>query len=219
MPGWTGTLRRLRRGRGALLYAIGVIDLDACRAALAAYRPRLLPAEGRYEASVALVLAPAAGEPEVLFIERARREGDPWSGHMALPGGRREATDLNVAAVAERETAEELGLALSASQRLGRIDDLEGRHSGRPAGLVVSCFVYGVERPSRITPNEEVRDVLWVPVSRLLDPGRAIPDYRRLDRGRPYPGIRVSEASDQVVWGMTYRFLAGFFDVIGAPLP
>ena len=40
-------------------------------------------------AAVALVLRPGdAGELELLLIKRADYEGDPWSGHVALPGGR-----------------------------------------------------------------------------------------------------------------------------------
>src|ERR1700682_285931 len=41
-------------------------------------------------AAVAAVLRAGTTGPEILFIERAKREGDPWSGHMAFPGGRRD---------------------------------------------------------------------------------------------------------------------------------
>ncbi len=50
------------------------------------------------------------GQPEVLFIRRAGRAGDRWSGHVALPGGKRDPEDADDLAAAIRETMEEVGL-------------------------------------------------------------------------------------------------------------
>ena len=52
------------------------------------------------------------GEPELLFIKRASRDGDRWAGHVALPGGKREQGDADDRAVSVRETREETGLEL-----------------------------------------------------------------------------------------------------------
>ena len=38
--------------------------------------------------AVAMILQVREGELHILMIKRAEREGDPWSGHMAFPGGR-----------------------------------------------------------------------------------------------------------------------------------
>jgi hypothetical protein len=62
--------------------------------------------------AVAMILQVRDGELHILMIKRAEREGDPWSGHMAFPGGRMDKTDANGYAVAVRETSEEVGLAL-----------------------------------------------------------------------------------------------------------
>ena len=62
--------------------------------------------------SVAMVLQVRQGELHILMIKRAEREGDPWSGHMAFPGGRMDKGDANGYAVAVRETEEEVGLTL-----------------------------------------------------------------------------------------------------------
>lgn len=53
------------------------------------------------------------GDPEVLFIKRASRKGDRWTGHVALPGGKRDPEDLDDLAAAIRETSEEIGLDLT----------------------------------------------------------------------------------------------------------
>ena len=37
-----------------------------------------------------------AGEPELLMIKRAEHAGDPWSGHVACPGGRMEPGDADL---------------------------------------------------------------------------------------------------------------------------
>ena len=194
-------------------------DLDLIRKALEGHRPRLRPAER--QAAVALVLRGGAAGPEILFIERAEHPEDPWSGHMAFPGGRVDPGDPSPRSAAERETAEEVGLDLAGAEVLGRLDDLEGRHAGRPAGLVISAFVYHVGDPPRLRPNQEVREALWVPVRQVLDPERHI-DFRfpRYPESMPaFPGIVVGDPERHVVWGLTYRFLERFFEIVGRPLP
>ena len=42
-------------------------------------------------------------------LRRTSREGDKWSGHVAFPGGKREAEDADDRATAARETKEALG--------------------------------------------------------------------------------------------------------------
>ena len=48
------------------------------------------------EAAVAIILRQQPDAPDstdILFIKRAEKVGDPWSGHMAFPGGHRERED------------------------------------------------------------------------------------------------------------------------------
>jgi len=188
--------------------------------ALAGHRPQQIERPGVARAAVALVLREGPGPgPEVLLIERARRAGDPWSGHMAFPGGRVSRRDTSPRAAAERETYEEVGLELGGAHHLGQLDDLEGRHAGRPAGLVVSAFVYHHPAPGPLAANHEVEEILWVPVRDLAAVERHV-DHRAPAAGdRSYPGILVGRPDRHVVWGLTYRFLELFFEVGGSPLP
>jgi 8-oxo-dGTP pyrophosphatase MutT (NUDIX family) len=94
------------------------------RGRLAKHEPKTLTSPSNQGAAVAVVLREADGGPEVLFIERARRAGDPWSGHMAFPGGRIDPEDAHARGAAERETREEVGVDLAGAEPLGRLDDL-----------------------------------------------------------------------------------------------
>lgn len=183
------------------------------RDALARHAPRVLSARRR--AAVAVVLHERPSGSEALFIERARHPMDPWSGHMAFPGGRVDPGDASAKAAAERETREEVGLDLEGAETLGRLDDL---HAGIRvvAPLVLSAFVYRVERPPLLRPNREVEQAFWVPLAYLVDPARHV--GRQWGPAR-LPGILVGEPDRHVVWGLTYQLLQGFFRVVGRPFP
>lgn len=193
-----------------------VISLAEIRQRLAARRPSLLSQGVGTPAAVALILRDAAAGPDVLFIERARSEGDPWSGHLAFPGGRVEPGDGGARLAAERETAEEIGLDLGAGEYLGRLDDLDGAHQP----VVVSCFVYGLSAAPVLVLNEEVADAFWFPLEGLLDPARrAQMAYPMRGRGQAHPAIRLLEPGRPLLWGLTYRMVSRFLEVLGCAVP
>lgn len=193
--------------------------VESIRAAFSGYKPDLVPEDGRNRAAVAMVLRAGEFGPEVLFIERARHEGDPWSGHMAFPGGRVDAEDPDSRHAAERETFEEVGLDLQGAERLGRLDDLQGRRASGVPQLVVSGFIYCIERAPNLVLNREVREAFWFPLAELHAAERFVP--YRIERAPEleFPGILVGEPDRHIVWGLTYRFLEVFFHAIAQPLP
>jgi len=114
---------------------------------------------------------------ELLVIRRAENEFDPWSGHMALPGGGREPGDESVYDTARRETLEEIGIDLDEGRFLGRLDDLDPRPRTMPGQLVVSTVVVAIEtEPGPLDPCEVV-EAFWVPVDRLVHEEVEIPDF------------------------------------------
>lgn len=193
-----------------------MIPVSRVRSVLSRHRPVLLPVDEVRHAAVAMVLVDGPAGAQVLFIERARHADDPWSGHMAFPGGRVDPGDADGRAAAERETLEEVGLSLADAELLGRLDDKQGNPVTHPA-LVISAFVYHLPEPGVLRINHEVEEAFWFPLHGLLDRARHV-HYRA--RGElEFPGILVGEPDRHVVWGLTYSFLESFFRVLGTPLP
>ncbi len=166
------------------------------------------------QAAVALILhEPEGSSPEILFIERATREADPWSGQMALPGGRRDPEDPDLETTAARETFEEVGVELVAP--IGRLDDFAGNRPRIPQ-IIVSPYVYELEARPRVMINHEVSSAVWIPVEWILGPESSV--RYAFDRGvsdETFPGIRYDRYT---VWGLTYRILTNFFEVLGRQL-
>ena len=174
-------------------------------------------ANPRNQAAVALVLHSATPEHpiELLFIERARREGDHWSGDMAFPGGRRDATDRDEIENARRETREELGFVLP--EPIGRLDDFDSRLARRDFEIVVSPIVFAIPERPNLTPSEEVASAHWIPLDSLFAPENRDVHFWKLGGARVRtPAIRVG---DRIIWGMTYRMLAGFAKHLDCELP
>jgi 8-oxo-dGTP pyrophosphatase MutT (NUDIX family) len=170
-------------------------------------REEPLPADA-VRAAVALVLVGPPRDCELLLIRRARREGDPWSGHMALPGGRKQASDADLVETARRETREETGVVLP--PHLGALDDLRPTRSRNPR-IVVRPFVFALPARPPVTP--EVREVAyarWVPLRELATAGVTEP-VTLMGRDLVVPGYRLGS---DFVWGMTHRILAPFLELV-----
>ncbi len=160
---------------------------------------------GGLRAAVAAVLREGRGGAEVLLIKRAEREGDPWSGHMAFPGGRRHAADESLLDTAVRETLEEVGLDLAAHGRvIARLPDVMP-YSRMPHPITVTAFVFTLERPAVLTLNEEVAEAIWAPLDPIL---ANEPKTRfRFQRDGVDLDLPSLEIDGRVVWGLTYRML------------
>lgn len=178
-----------------------------------------VPIEGervRGRAAVAAILRELRpGAPEVLFIRRADKPGDPWSGHMAFPGGKHEPHDPDLESTARRETLEEIGLALDAhGELLGRLDDLPAYASGQQTGMVVTPTVWWLRETPVLTPNYEVAEIHWAPLPTLMSGALDTTiDYPWQGQMLRLPGYRVGE---RVVWGLTHRMLATLFERLAA---
>ncbi|WP_437729827.1 NUDIX hydrolase [Sorangium sp. So ce1335] len=153
------------------------------------------------------------GEAEILLIRRAEHPRDPWSGHMALPGGRRDPADASLLDTAIRETREEVGIDLAAhGTLLARLPDLPAVARGRRVGLVISPFVFALRSSPELTLSHEVAEALWTPLGPLAR-GECASTYVYTHEGTVIhlPCVRVDE---RVVWGLTYRMLEQLFEAL-----
>ena len=177
--------------------------LPRLREALAAHAPRLADASRR--AAVAAVLRPGPAGEDLLFIHRAEHPLDPWSGHMAFPGGGVDPGDAGPQAAAERETLEEVGLDLASSARLlGRLSDVAPMALRRP--LSIAAFVYELTAADvALTTNEEVQEAVWIPFSFLADPARRSSFFWSRN-GVPVP-MPCCQWEGRIVWGLTLRMV------------
>ncbi len=175
------------------------------RPAAAAPRPN-----GTREAAVALLLRPRE-QLELLLIKRAEHEADPWSGHMALPGGRREPADPDLLATATREAWEETGVRAARDDYLGALDEVLPR-SVRLPSIVIAPFVLAVPPETAAAADQvEVEAALWVPLAALADEAAAHELVLELEgRSRRFPAYRFGE---HVIWGLTHRILEQFLEV------
>ncbi|MCE2390125.1 MAG: CoA pyrophosphatase [Proteobacteria bacterium] len=198
-------------------------DSARIRRCVGSHRARIesAPESPGGEAAVALIFheSPGSASPELLFIERAARDDDPWSGQMAFPGGRRDSGDRDLAETAARETLEEVGVPLPAA--LGRLDDFSNDGQARRFPEVrrvrVSPFVYELPRRPRPIPNHEVASTVWIPLRWIFDPASASTYLLERD---DYRGVFPAFAfRDYKVWGITYRILEGLAEVLGLSLP
>ncbi len=167
--------------------------------------------EGAREAAVALLIR-AHEELEVLLIRRAQQESDPWSGHVALPGGRRDQSDEDLLHTAMRETQEEVGVAIMRDMQLmGALDEVSPRHPRLPP-IIIAPFVFAV--PIDTTPVIDTREVeaaIWVPLSALRDKSAASEILITLEGGaRAFPSLIYG---DYVIWGLTHRILVQFLEI------
>lgn len=170
-----------------------------------------LQADDRTRASVAMILHQGDSDIDILFIQRAAHDLDPWSGHLAFPGGKLEDGELECQAAC-RETFEETGIDLEQARYLGRLSDIIGAN----LPVRVSCCLFGVDRMLlRPVLNDEVRDLFWITLSELRAPENHLRSTVAFDEKQfEVPAIRVSVEDKPVLWGITYRLVMQFLSLL-----
>lgn len=167
-------------------------------------------------AAVAVVLTDEA-VPCFLLVRRREREGDPWSGHVAFPGGFSSDRDASPEATAARETEEETGLQLArVGELLGRLDDVAPRSVLLPR-IAVTPVVFAVASRFAVAPGPEVSEAAWLPADRLFDPAsRAVIAIALPSGRREFDSISVAGFT---IWGLTERILAQIPPLLQGPTP
>jgi 8-oxo-dGTP pyrophosphatase MutT (NUDIX family) len=157
-------------------------------------------------AAVSLLLKPRRGDFDLLLVKRVENPSDTWSGHMALPGGKREPKDGSLKDTVMRETLEETGVALDPCGFLGVLDAV--RSELRPDFKILP-FVVLLEGEPRLKLNRaELEKFMWVPYEEAVQSkGTAEFSFGKV------PTYRFADA---VVWGVTYNILSEFIEAVEA---
>jgi 8-oxo-dGTP pyrophosphatase MutT (NUDIX family) len=170
----------------------------AARISLGEVRPE---GDDRRRAAVSIVLHDEPA-PRVLLMKRAERVGDPWSGHISLPGGRYQASDGDLRVTAIRETREELGIDLDGAELLGNLETVQPRSSG-PNGVAVTPYVFVTRVALEPVCGPEALSAFWLPIdlalSGALDGSYHVPTSAVVFPSWTYDG--------HVIWGLTRRIL------------
>ncbi len=171
------------------------------------------PRQGGWLAAVAVILRPGDRGFETLMIERAVAQEDPWSGHMAFPGGRRDDVDGSLLETAVRETREETAIGLDkCGETLGRLQVVEPESVRLPVLSILPLVFRVPAMTSAQVASSEVARVLWVPLGHFSEPDvQAV--YRQPVENRvlSFPAYQVGGGQ---VWGLTRRILHDLLDRI-----
>ncbi|MEO8031349.1 MAG: CoA pyrophosphatase [Gemmatimonadota bacterium] len=160
-------------------------------------------------AAVAAILVPTPDT--ILLIRRADRSDDPWSGQMALPGGRRNPSDADPRVTAIRETLEEVGVALPDNSYLGELPDVVPK-SVALGNIVVRPYLFILADRPILTANREVAEAGWVRLDVLKDPEIYRPYTLELyGAERTFPAFHIGSS---VVWGLTERILTSLLPLL-----
>jgi 8-oxo-dGTP pyrophosphatase MutT (NUDIX family) len=176
-----------------------------------------VPDDNAHAAVAAIFRAPQGhAEAQVLLIRRSEREGDPWSGHMAFPGGKRETNDTSLLDTAVRETQEEVGLDLARHARLvTRLPSVPALTRSKRGGMLVTPFIFALDDPEHppFLMSSEVAEAFWVPIGPMAR-GEIATTYPYRHEGTllQLPGYLVHE---RIVWGLTHRMLSMLFTALG----
>ncbi|HVP15821.1 MAG TPA: CoA pyrophosphatase [candidate division Zixibacteria bacterium] len=149
-------------------------------------------------AAVALLLRIERERPCALFVRRVQNSRDPWSGQMALPGGKREAKDKDLKETVIRETLEETNINLLDNCRfLGVMSTFQSKP--RPEIRVLPFVILTENGPSIRLNREELEDYFWIPLEELV--------RNRTTARFSFGEVPAFVVGSTVIWGLTYRIV------------
>jgi len=192
-----------------------ITDINAASLRVAGHHPRRNLARKLFRrSSVAIFLSQRKGLGlSLLMIKRAERVGDPWSGHMAFPGGRRERLDAHSLHTATRETLEEIGLDSDLhGELIGRLSDLSAHPFLWRRPMIVTPWVFRLQAEPELRPNVEVDDTVWIPVSFLADHGNR--ETMQVHWRSQVRDFDCYHYGNYTIWGLSLRMIDELLEVL-----
>lgn len=158
-------------------------------------------------AAVLLLLYAKEGAYHVLLNKRSELV-EHHKGEISFPGGARDPVDKDFLDTALRETEEEMGVSRADVTILGELDDIVTR-----TNFGVRVFVGTIPYPYPFKPSQdEIAEVLEVPLSVLQDPANLRQDARWVD-GQLITSNAYA-CGEHLVFGATATILEQFLDLL-----
>lgn len=172
--------------------------------------PEMLQGDVR-EAAVLIPFCRIEDAWHILFIRRAKFEGDRHSGQVAFAGGKREAGDSNLEYTALREAEEEVGLASADVTLLGHLN-----HHHTISEFMVRPYVGEMRWPYPLVLDEvEVAHAFTMPLNWLADQTNYRTEHRQHpDSQRPWPIVYYDYYDGELLWGATARMTLSLIEVL-----
>ncbi len=156
------------------------------------------------EAAVATIIIPQPAA-EVLVLKRNSNPRDPWSGHYAFPGGRRDAADSSLLDTCIRETYEECGVELSLAFLVKKYPVRQaGNHLGKPVAVTTYLFELP-DHPAIKLQETEISYHEWLSLDYISDNGNVV--NKSMSPRYPDKTFPCIPATLGFVWGFTYETL------------
>ncbi|MCY4094731.1 MAG: CoA pyrophosphatase [Gammaproteobacteria bacterium] len=189
-------------------------NIETISRRISEHEPELFtPSRQTRQAAVAVVLHQSSDQTQVLFIKRATVSGDPWSGHMAFPGGHKDDSDRDLVEAAVRETEEEIGLDLRDSCYIGPLSHQRAAPRGRTIDMLVAPHVFVADSIPGLSLNHEVDAVVWGSFTEMFNGDNHDVEFRAIaDAQVAFNGYRIQQR--HFVWGLTYRTLQTLFSAV-----
>ena len=183
------------------------------------YQPRKREQRSLMKAAVAMIFRDSNQGTEVLLMQRAFYPKDPWSGQMAFPGGKIDPIDNACSkAAAIREAFEEVGAQLEDQDYIGRLDDLYGLKVNKVFSVHIACYLFKPERELNLVANDEVADMVWLPLSHLNDRANAHDFVHPSEPSLTMPAVMINPEKEQILWGLSLRMLSNLHQVLGTDM-
>jgi 8-oxo-dGTP diphosphatase len=157
-------------------------------------------------AAVALLLKPRRNDFDVLLVKRVKNPSDPWSGQMALPGGKQEPKDAGLKDTVMRETLEEIGITLNRCRFLGALYAV--RSEPKPDFKILPFVILLEDEPKLKLNKAELETFMWVPYEEVIR-SKGMVEFS-------FGKVPAYILADAIVWGVTYKILSQFVKAVEA---
>lgn len=167
--------------------------------------PAVIPDTAKLSAVLA-ILFPQNDELTLLLIKRVD-DGKPHSGQISFPGGRKDATDPDLAFTALREAYEEVGIPSDNVEILGELTSLYIPVSYSQVHPFVGFIS---QKPNLILSTNEVQYTLEVPLRELFAPEKKIVTHIT---PAAFPDITIKAPAykwdeEHLIWGATAMIIS-----------